>query len=82
MCQLRQRKRCWLNGQSGRSYTPPEGDENANQNSTRTPNLRNGAKVEDPLQANQGFESPKPDGGQNWRPIYRSVQNRSLGLVR
>jgi photosystem II stability/assembly factor-like uncharacterized protein len=68
----------WLNGQTGRSYTPPEGDENANQNSNQNAKPKKpGAKVEDPLKANQGFEVLQTtDGGQTWRPIPDQFKNK------
>ena len=56
----------WLNGQSGRSYEEPEGNENANKNSKPK---KPGEKTEDPLKANQGFEVLQTsDGGASWQP--------------
>lgn len=63
----------WLNGQSGRSYEPPEGSENANRTRQRKP----GEKVEDPLKANQGFEVLQTtDGGATWNPIPDQFKNK------
>ncbi|MEK6288953.1 MAG: YCF48-related protein [Acidobacteriota bacterium] len=64
----------WLNGQSGRSYEPPEGNENANKEGKPK---KPGAKVEDPLKANQGFEVLQTtDGGQTWRAIPDQFKNK------
>lgn len=64
----------WLNGQSGRSYELPEGNENAN--NTPKPK-RPGEKIEDPLKANQGFEVLQTtDGGASWKPIPDQFKNK------
>jgi photosystem II stability/assembly factor-like uncharacterized protein len=61
----------WINGQSGRSYEPPEGNENANK--TAKP----GQKVVDPLKANQGFEVLQTtDSGQTWHAIADQFKNK------
>jgi photosystem II stability/assembly factor-like uncharacterized protein len=64
----------WLNGQSGRSYELPEGNENANKNSKPK---KPGEKIEDPLKANQGFEVLQTsDGGASWQPIRDQFKNK------
>src|SRR5689334_2518179 len=45
----------WLNGQTDRSYVPPEDAENENANKSPKPKA-SAKKPEDPLKANQGFE--------------------------
>src|SRR5437870_4314951 len=64
----------WLNGVGGRSYETPEENDNAN----KKPNPKKpGAKVEDPLKANQGFEVLQTtDSGQTWRQIPDQFKNR------
>lgn len=64
----------WLNGQSGRSYEPPEGNGNANKGAKPK---KPGEKVEDPLKANQGFEVLQTtDGGATWKPIPDQFKNK------
>jgi len=64
----------WLNGQSGRSFEPPEGNENLNKNAKpKAP----GEKIEDPLKANQGFEVLQTtDGGASWKAIPDQFKNK------
>jgi photosystem II stability/assembly factor-like uncharacterized protein len=64
----------WINGQSGRTYEPPEGNQNANK-AAKAP--KPGQKVDDPLQANQGFEVLQTtDGGQTWRQMPDQFKNK------
>ena len=64
----------WLNGQSGRSFEPPEGNENTNKNAKPK---KPGEKIEDPLKANQGFECLQTtDGGASWKPIPDQFKNK------
>ncbi|MEK6299390.1 MAG: YCF48-related protein [Acidobacteriota bacterium] len=64
----------WLNGQSGRSYEPPEGNENANKDAKPK---KPGEKIEDPLKANQGFEVLQTtDAGASWKPIPDQFKNK------
>src|SRR2546426_1035734 len=64
----------WLNGQSGRGFVEPEGNENANKKARpRKP----GEKIEDPLQANQEFEILQTtDGGQTWKQLPDQFKNK------
>jgi photosystem II stability/assembly factor-like uncharacterized protein len=59
----------WLNGQTDRSYVPPE--EGDNQNANKAPKPKAPAKKpDDPLKANQGFEVLQTtDGGATWKPL-------------
>lgn len=64
----------WINGQSGRSYEPPEGNENANKSAKAN---KPGQKVEDPLKANEGFEVLQTtDGGATWHPLTDQFKNK------
>jgi len=63
----------WLNGLSGRNPEPT--DDNANGN--KKPKPKKQEKIEDPLQANQGFEVLKTtDGGQTWKQIPDQFKNK------
>jgi photosystem II stability/assembly factor-like uncharacterized protein len=68
----------WINGQSGRSYEPPEGNQNANQNANKAAKSNKpGKKAEDPLQANEGFEVLQTtDGGQTWHQMADQFKNK------
>ncbi|HJZ68506.1 MAG TPA: YCF48-related protein [Blastocatellia bacterium] len=64
----------WLNGVGGRSYETPEENDNANK---KPKPKKPGAKIEDPLKANQGFEVLQTtDGGQTWRQIPDQFKNK------
>jgi photosystem II stability/assembly factor-like uncharacterized protein len=59
----------WLNGQTDRSFVPPE--EAGNENANKAPKPKaSGKKPDDPLQANQGFEVLQTtDGGATWKQL-------------
>ena len=64
----------WLNAVSLRGPEEIEGNENANK---KPKPKKPGEKVEDPLQANQGFEVLQTtDGGQTWRQIPDQFKNK------
>jgi photosystem II stability/assembly factor-like uncharacterized protein len=61
----------WLNGQTDRSYVPPEDADSENANANKAPKPKpNAKKPDDPLKANQGFEVlHTTNGGATWKPI-------------
>ena len=64
----------WLNGLSGRSDEPEEGNQNGNKAAKPK---KPGEKIEDPLKANQGFEVLQTtDGGQTWKQIPDQFKNK------
>jgi photosystem II stability/assembly factor-like uncharacterized protein len=73
----------WLNGQTDRTYQPPDENANANGNANANTSARSAkaanknAKTEDPLKANQGFEVlHTTDGGATWAEVPDLFKNK------